>query len=396
MQSDATNQELDWKAIESCLPEGWRELSLEMKMVRPNLPAHMGTKITDIGMILRLMFYQVARSTALVQTAAAFSAAGLVSLSAVALHKWYKKLGPYLMVLLSEMVKREHAYFASERWAGYELIAVDATCVQRPGSKGTTARVHSAIRLLDLRIAEVQVTDETGGETLRRFRPDAGQLWIGDRAYANPPGIQWVTEQDADVLVRFNRGSLPLYDRQGRRIDVLSKLAKLAGANRTQQWPAFVHPEGGKPIEGRLCALRLPSDKAQQARRRLRKEQGTKVTKNSLQMAEYVVVFTTVESDKLTCDEVLELYRLRWQIELDYKRDKSLAGLDRLPNFLPETILSWIYAKLILQQIVRKLSTRTGSTSPCELAAALGPITEPTASESRATSNPTSAHCCAA
>ena len=120
------------------------------------------------------------------------------------------------------------------------------------------------------------------------------------------------------------------------------------------------------------------------------------MTKNSLQMAEYVVVFTTVESDKLTCDEVLELYRLRWQIELDYKRDKSLAGLDKLPNFLPETILSWIYAKLILLQIVRKLSTRTGSVSPCALATALGPTTEPTASQSRATSNSMSAPCCAA
>jgi IS4 transposase len=85
-------------------------------------------------------------------------------------------------------------------------------------------------------------------------------------------------------------------------------------------------------------------------------------------MAEFVVVFTTVKKNELTRDLILDLYRLRWQIELEFKRDKSITGLDRLPNFRPDTIESWIYAKLLLHQITRKLAASAGDVPPCAIA----------------------------
>jgi IS4 transposase len=87
-----------------------------------------------------------------------------------------------------------------------------------------------------------------------------------------------------------------------------------------------------------LVAVRLPADKAKEARGRLRREQGSEVTAESLAMADFVVVFTTVPKDTLSAERVLELYRLRWQIELHIKRDKSIAGLNRLPNRRPDTV----------------------------------------------------------
>jgi len=375
MEGDATTTNLDWKAIEEVLPACWRPLASEMKLVRPNLPEHMGTKVKDIGPILRLVLYQVARNAALLNATAAFSAAQILTLSAVALHKWQKKIGGYLSKLVSAMVAESHAVFAPERWAGFEVCAVDASCVQRPGSKGTTARVHRAIRLADLAVKEVQVTDDTGGESLRRFHPEPGELWIGDRGYANPPGIAWCDQRGAKVLIRNNRGSLPLYDEAGRVFDVQGKLERLGAAGRCRQWTVFVQPQKAHRIQGRLCAVRLPSDKAQEARERLRKEEGPQVSELSLQMAEFVVVFTTVAESSLSCEQILELYSARWQIELDFKRDKSITGLDKLPNFLPETILSWIYAKLLLQQIVRRLSTPQASIPPCAIECALCPPT---------------------
>jgi hypothetical protein len=233
--------------------------------------------------------------------------------------------------------------------------------------------VHSALRLTDLRLYGIQMTDHKGGETFRRFEPVAGQLWIGDRGYANPPGIVWLTNNKADVLVRYNRGSLPLYDGRGLAIDVLGKVAKLRKPGWSRQWQAFVYPAEGKRIEGRLCAVRLPEDKAQEARERLRREQAADLTAESLAMADFVVVFTTVPAGKLDHDQLLLLYRLRWQIELDYKRDKSTTGLDKLPNVLPKTIESWIYAKLLLQQLLRKLADLGSAIPPCALGDAIGP-----------------------
>ena len=78
----------------------------------------------------------------------------------------------------------------------------------------------------------------------------------------------------------------------------------------------------------------------------------------------------------MSCSQILALYGLRWQIELDFKRDKSTTGLDHLPNYLPETIESWIYAKLLLHQLLRKLADSEPAFPPCAFANAVGPPPE--------------------
>lgn len=366
MATTRVQDDLSWSQIEATLPVDWRELANKQRLIRNRSP-HLGGKVKDVGEILRLVLYMVATNSALAVATATFAGGNLLTLSAVSLHQWMRKLGPYLAALVARMVAAEHAAFVPERWAGYEVIAVDASVVNNPGAKGTTARVHKAIRLADLRVVEVHVTDEKGGETFRNFTPKKGQLWMGDRVYPNPPGIKWVVDHQAAVLVRYNRGTLPLYDAAGNFIDVLNdKLVKLVKPGRAREWQVFVHV-GKERIQGRVCAVRLPKDKAEEARTRARKEQGAAVTEDTLRMAEFVVVFTTVKREQLTGDLILELYRLRWQIELEFKRDKSITGLDRLPNFRPDTIESWIYAKLLLHQITRKLAASAGDVPPCAI-----------------------------
>jgi len=165
------------------------------------------------------------------------------------------------------------------------------------------------------------------------------------------------------VLVRYNRGTLPVYGIKGQRIDVLKRLSKLRTVGRVKQWNVWVHPQSSDRIPGRLCATRLPKDKAEEARQRLRKEYGSNVTKEALKAADYLIVFTTVPRDRLSCKQVLQLYRLRWQVELHIKRDKSIAGLNELPNFRQDTIFAWICTKLLLVQIARKIS-ESGLRSP--------------------------------
>src|SRR4029434_10431056 len=110
-------------------------------------------------------------------------------------------------------------------------------------------------------------------------------------------------------------------------------------------------------MAGSLCAVRLPADKAAEARARVRKELGKDVTEEALEIADFVVVFTTVPKTIFTLEQIFELYRLRWQVELKNKRDKSIEGLDTLPNFRPDTIHAWLCAKLLAQQIAHRLTT---------------------------------------
>lgn len=361
----------DWPMIEAQLPSNWRELGRAHGLdpaARSRQPP--GCKIRDLGVVLRLVLFHVGANVALATTTAMAAAADLATISPVALHLWMRRIGPWLASLLGALTDAAEK-FGPARWAGYDIRIVDATVVSRPGCKGTTARVHYAIRLTDLQPLYEEVTDETGGETFRRFSHMAGpkELWLGDRAYGSPPGIAAMTAAGSAVLVRWNRGALPLYDALGASLDVGAKLARLRHCGKPRDWAAWIHPKDGPVIRGRLCAVRLPPDKAEEARVRARREQGTKVTAETLKMAEFVVVFTTVPKDLLVADQILELYRLRWQVELTIKRDKSIAGLDRLPNFRDDTIKSWILAKLLLTQVARKISTPEVCVPPCTIAA---------------------------
>jgi hypothetical protein len=356
----------DWPMIEAQLPENWRELAKQHGVERGELPAQLGAKIHDVGILLRLVLFHVGTNTSLKTTTAMAAAAGLIDLSAVALHKWMRKMGAFLAALLGAMTNAAES-FATELWAGYEILVVDASTVTRPGSEGSTARVHYVLRLTDLQPVGIDVTDDQSGETFRRFesmvRP--GQLWIGDRGYSNPPGLLAITCGGAEVLVRYNRGALPLYDRDGHPLNVQTKLRSVRKPGRPREWAAWVHPQGAVQIRGRLCAVRLPSDKAEEARARLRREQGAQVSAESLELAAFVVVFVTVPKERLSTERVLELYTLRWQVELTIKRDKSIAGLDRLPNFREDTIRSWILAKMLLSQIAHRVTTPRVEIPPC-------------------------------
>lgn len=72
---------LDWSVVEASLPEGWRQLAVEMKLIKPNLPKHMNAKVSDIADVLRPVFYRSASNSGLQTVAAAFAAGGMLDIS---------------------------------------------------------------------------------------------------------------------------------------------------------------------------------------------------------------------------------------------------------------------------------------------------------------------------
>jgi hypothetical protein len=282
-----------------------------------------------------------------------------------------------------------------ERWGGYEMIAVDASSVTCPGGKGTDARLHAAIRLSDLHIYDAVVTDESEGETLRRFHFTPGQLAIVDRCYTNPAGVASVRNCGADVLARLNRGALPLYDEEQNAIDVVA-WARALHDGIAQERKVWVHAEtdcGDQWFVGRLVGIRLPAGKAKEAEQRIRKEQGKKVTAESLEMAAYVLVFTTAEASRLSPEQVLEAYRLRWQVELLFKRWKSLGGVDRVPTSRKDTTIAWLSIKLLLGMLIdRMLGSESGRFSPSAIAEENPPTMEPSHIPTISQQPPTSRH----
>lgn len=367
-KASTPNVTTDWEMITAQLPSDWRETAQSMGLLKER-PEHIGAKIDDIEPILRIVLYQAGASDSLRATVARAAAVGLLAISHVGLHKWMKKIGPYLLALLTRMVAT--AAFAPEKWRGFDLIVGDATTVQRPGSKGTTARVHYALRLADLTPRHIEVTDEHGGEKAQRFRAEAGELWILDRGYSNPVGVAAIRDRGGHIIVRVNRATLPLHNKRAERINIMAQLRDTHCRDKVRQCRAFVHV-GERKIAGRLCWMRLAEDKAVQARQRAQRESEGPCDTDTLFAAEFVLVFTTILDD-LSAQQILTLYRARWQVELDFKRSKSIRELDRLPNFLPETIHSWICAKLLLQLVAVRIASPAVAFPPGALDIAILP-----------------------
>ncbi len=354
----------DWKLLLSILPPEYERLAIEHGVLKLQWK---NSKITAAAELLRLLFVHAGADIPLRQTVALVGEAGGPQISAVVLHKKMRNAAPYLGELIARMCG-DARQAAPELWGWYELLGVDASTVSGPGAEGIDARMHTVIRIADVRPVQVKVTDVSEGETLRRFTWDPNQLVIGDRGYANAPGIISVVDQGADVLVRVNRGALPLYDGD-EVIDVLDWLRSLRGHRAFERDVTVRYGTGRekREVTGRLIGFRLPDDEAAEARARVLKEHGAKATEELLEAASYVALFTTAPAERLSAARCVEAYRLRWQIELQFKRWKSLCGFDRLPNYRDDTIRSWLSVKVLLGLILDKIGSAAAELSPPEV-----------------------------
>ena len=71
--------------------------------------------------------------------------------------------------------------------------------------------------------------------------------------------------------------------------------------------------------------------------------------------AQYVFVWTSLPEDEFLADMVMELYRLRWLIELAFKRMRSILGLGQLPKHADASARAWLHGKLFVALLVERL-----------------------------------------
>lgn len=348
----------------SYLPATYRELATEHKQLQTQYGDHV--RIRTAEDLLRLIFVHAGADLPLRQTVAIVAEGGGPSVSPNSFHKKMRRAAPYLRALVTAMTGSWKEKASPEKWGGYDLVACDGTSFGGRCATGTDARIHTAIHLADLSIYEAHATGVETGESLRRFHWLRGQLVIADRAFSNAPGIVYVVEHGADVLVRLNRGALPLLHRDNRPMNVeafLRTIREEQVVERDVRVRAWIDGHAHE-VDGRLVAMRLPSDKAEEARERVRAELGPGASDEMLEMAAYVALFTSAPRARMPAERCIDAYRLRWQIELLFKRWKSLCHFDRLPNERQDTILSWLYAKILLGLVVDRIAAAAPAVSP--------------------------------
>lgn len=158
---------------------------------------------------------------------------------------------------------------------------------------------------------------------------------------------------------------MPLYLRHGEqsageplpelRLNIADYLQK--ATSDLASIPVWLHSKG-RSCSGMIHAQRLPPEAAEAARRRCRQDgnrKGRTPAQDTLYLAGWVMVFTTVSEDVLAASTIMKLYRNRWQVELVFKRLKSLLDRDLLRT-QKERLLGtvWMTGKLLYATVIER------------------------------------------
>ena len=206
-----------------------------------------------------------------------------------------------------------------------------------------------------MRFVELTAAEGTG-ESLSRLPVRPGDLVPADRCCSTGPGLRHVADCGGQATVRVNTSALRLRGADGRRFDLLGAVSSLRRAGAVGSWSAAAEVKGGEPVAGRLCTIRKTRRETRLAVAKLRPE--------TLEYAKHVIVFTTFPEADFDAEAVLRRYRQRWQVELVFKRFKSLAGLGHLPKHDPTSARAWLYGKLLLALLTEKTLRHASAISP--------------------------------
>lgn len=313
--------------------------------------------------LLRLAMTYAFGGYSLRQTAAYAETIGFASMSNVGVLKRLRRCDAWLGELLArKLCERAQAHLEGE----FRLRLIDATTVNRPGTHGTDWRLHVGMNLKLGQIDHVELTDAKGGETLTRFVFQPGDLILADRGYAHRAGLEAVVQSGAHFIIRTNWQNLPLETLDGQPFDLLAALRSLDEAEPGDFDAQFRGPSG-KAIPVRVLATRRSESAAEKTRLEATREsekKGRVVDPRTLESAGYFYVLTTLSREQLSASQGLELYRFRWQIEMNFKDLKSVLDLNQIPAKDPALARTWLFGKLLGAFLIDDLTTRYVSFSP--------------------------------
>lgn len=229
------------------------------------------------------------------------------------------------------------------QYQGLKLRIVDATVITGPAATGTDWRVHAMMNPETGGFESVELTDVRGGESYSRCQIQSGDIVLGDRAYGRAPGIDRTVSQGRHVVARLCPQTIRVCDLKKRKINLLSYEDQIP-KKRARGFNVLIPVPPDKTTKNRTWDL--AKAKAWIPVRVV----GARTIKGTV-----IWVLTTLKAEQISEAVVLKLYRLRWQVELLFKRLKSQLHIDALPTRDGPTARSWILARLLAAAIAQKM-----------------------------------------
>jgi hypothetical protein len=364
--TEAKCMDEDWDLLCSFFPSAWRRLAISegaLKGLR---------KDKDEENLLRTLLLHIGCGHSLRETVVRARKANLAELSDVALLKRLRKSEQWLHRLCLELFQErgiEGAQGLPGRFGRLRLT--DASIIKEPGKTGSSFRLHYSLQLPSLLCDFLELTPGKGagtGESLTRLKASPGDHILADRGYSNAKGFHHLVTQGADLTVRLCPSNIRIFKPDKNTFALDEKLSGIHTPMQSAEWAVWVADRRNEHIvPGRLCVLRKSEAAIEQSKKKLKKraqKSGEEIRPETWFRCAFVMVFTTVDSARLSTVETLDLYRLRWQIELVFKRFKQVANLGHLPKHDEASSRAWLYGKLFVALLTEKIVSHAERFSP--------------------------------
>ena len=353
----------EWKIVESFLPSHWQWQARKCGALR----RMRGAK--DFAGLFQLLMLHISGALSIEQTCVRARELGIARVSAMAFHKRLRKARGWFAWMCGQMMQQRQAgIFLQGCLKGRRLLAVDGSNITSPGAEGSGWRLHYALELPHLRCVHAQFSAQQLAETLEVFPVKAGDVVMADRNYARRRQLAWLIERGADAIMRMSPSLLPVGQEQNSQdiaFDWLKHLRTLKGL-KPKEWPVRFSHEG-RSYALRVCAVRKSVTAYRKCVGKLEAEARKKkqdLRPETLEYAKYVIVLTTLGVGVLDTRGVLDTYRARWQVELAFKRLKSVLDAGSVPKSDEASALAWMQGKLLEALLVEKLLEKSGAFSP--------------------------------
>jgi DDE family transposase len=313
-------------------------------------------KVKTPAQLLRVVFLYCGLDKSLREVAGTFTAL-YEAITDQAVAERLRACGPWVQAMLRRMLPLAQGDTLP---AGRRFVVIDASSIQAPGATGTDHRLHIAMDLLSLQFLEVLVSDVHTGETLKHFTLGPNDVAVADRGYAQCQGMSAAVAQGADLIVRLNPFSVVLRDAAGAPVELCVTLKRQQTETLRTRAVTLCAAGGQHEVRGWVHAYRLNAEQANRARHKCRQghKKGTP-SAESLFLAGWVLVFTTLAPVVLSPQTIMALYRCRWQVEIAIKRWKSVLDVDALRAKATSPLAEvWLHGKLLYALMLERRMRR--------------------------------------
>lgn len=173
-----------------------------------------------------------------------------------------------------------------------------------------------------------------------------GSLRITDLGYFDTEVFERFSHEGIFWISRLQFGT-SVFTPQGQRLALLDWLGKQPGPFVDQ--PILMGTQ--RKVACRIVAWRVPQEVANRRRQKLiaetRRKDGRTPTQERLAWCDWTILVTNVTADVLTAKEVAVLYGARWQIELLFKRWKSLGLIAELSGSTVTRQMIRVWSRLL-------------------------------------------------